>query len=249
MSTHSPARLSIEGGAAFLLATAVTIACVVNGWFDHLCMTLRRSERYELDEFVGAGAVFMTVTAIMLARREWQLRGQLKFVAEQEQTAREAARHDYLTGIPNRLALVERLDDMAGEETALLLIDLDGFKSINDRHGHAGGDEVLKEVSRRLMKIRASERGGFVARLGGDEFGFLLHVQSARDAQAAMRRIARDLARPIHLPEGSVTVGASIGSATATAGRINADTLLRIADTAMYDAKHARQAPRRVGTA
>ena len=240
-------RLSAEDGLAFLLASAVTLLCVDRGWFDHVCMMLRHGERYELDEFVGGSIVFLVMASFMLIRREWQLRDRLKLSAAKEQDAYRAARRDYLTGIANRCAMMERLDQSREPGTTFLLIDLDGFKAVNDRHGHAAGDAVLQEVARRLARI-ADRMNVFVARLGGDEFGCLVPAAGHHDVDLIARTIASDLHRPIEIAgDGMVSVGASVGSATSHDERSASDELLHVADLEMYRAKtRAHQTPRAV---
>lgn len=240
MRIPKPAKLSIEDASALVLAAVVTAVCVRSGWFDHVCMTLRRGEQYQLDEFVGGSVVFLVAAVFMFVRREWQLRACLEKSAAREQTAHDAARHDYLTGLANRLALMERLDEVREQDLAFLLIDLDGFKAVNDHHGHAAGDEVLKEVSRRLLEI-SSRTGGLVARLGGDEFGYLLPTASEQELALVRDGIIRRLRQTIRLRSGAVAIGASVGSATSTNGRLGPDDLLQSADAAMYRTKLERR--------
>jgi diguanylate cyclase (GGDEF)-like protein len=242
-------RLSIEDGAALTVASLVSAVCVRSEWFDDICMALRRDEKYELDEFVGTAFVFLAVAVIMFVRREWQLRARLKVLGAREQGAHEAARRDHLTGLANRLALTERLNDVDDRDVLFLLIDLDGFKAINDLHGHAAGDTVLKVVSRRLKALSQEMAGSFVARLGGDEFGCLVHCSSPEDGLLVQQRIVRVLEEPVQLASVEVSVGASIGSVASTDGRLNPDELLQFADTAMYRDKVSRSAARRSANA
>jgi diguanylate cyclase (GGDEF)-like protein len=137
-------------------------------------------------------------------------------------TARRAALTDPLTGLPNRAALGAELSRRAGTRYALLLIDLDEFKTVNDTLGHTAGDGVLVAVAR----ILGSLPGTFAARLGGDEF---IAITDADDSER--------LAYAIHAAIGrTVLVGASIGVAYGQPGTSAADVLSR-ADTAMYQAK------------
>ncbi|MFT5643983.1 MAG: diguanylate cyclase (GGDEF)-like protein/PAS domain S-box-containing protein [Janthinobacterium sp.] len=164
-----------------------------------------------------------------------------------EQTREQEARHDLLTGLPNRRALFEMLPlALARAErnrTALVLffLDLDGFKQVNDVLGHEAGDRVLCEVSSRLSDgLRKMDS---VARLAGDEFTVLLEGLSA-DGQADALRIAEKLLaclqQPVVIASTSVQVSASIGIAFHLPdSAISADSLLKIADTAMYEAKRA----------
>jgi len=181
-------------------------------------------------------------------------------VIEAEQRLRDAARHDHLTGLPNRAELVERLDAALvrsgrdGGEIALLFCDLDGFKDVNDTSGHAAGDAVLVEIAGRLLA--AVREDDFVARVGGDEFVVVLQpwLASADAGSACARRIpdrqgalevaerlATALRQPIPVGDRVHVVTASIGLAYApdTAGTepSTSESLLRAADAAMYRAK------------
>ncbi len=143
------------------------------------------------------------------------------------------AHHDYLTGLPTRAKFLRAADAAigGGGPVALLNIDLDGFKRVNDEHGHAAGDELLVAVAERISA--AAGRDGVAARFGGDEFALLLTGQSGID-QA--QRLCAELCEPVPLTAGTVRVGASIGVAFAEPGVTVAD-LLRRADQAMYSAK------------
>jgi diguanylate cyclase (GGDEF)-like protein len=235
-------RLSIEDGIALGAAVLISAVCVRLGWFDHVCMMMRRGEVYEIDEYVGAGFVLLAVTVIMFIRREWQLRTRLTLLSAREQSSHEAARRDHLTGLANRLALMERMNEVSEQDVLFLLIDLDGFKAVNDQHGHAAGDSVLKVVSQRLQDLSDKAQGLFVARLGGDEFGCLLLCSSEQEALAVQQQIVRALEMPVCLAATKVSVGASVGSAASADGRLTPDELLQLADTAMYQEKVQRSA-------
>lgn len=183
-------------------------------------------------------------------------------VVEAEQRLRHAARHDHLTGLPNRVELVERLDaallraGQDGGEIAVLFCDLDGFKGVNDTSGHAAGNAVLVEVARRLLaEVR---EGDIVARVGGDEFVVVLQPWQAPsdevedsacarlvpDRQAALEvaeRLAAVLRQPVAVDGDVHVVTASIGLAyapdTAGTGPNTSESLLQAADAAMYQAK------------
>ena len=150
------------------------------------------------------------------------------------------ARHDALTGLPNRLAFSEAME-MACEATpaakrfALHLIDLDGFKGINDSYGHPTGDKLLEAVAIRLREnLRQCD---VLARLGGDEFAILQPVNQAKEAEPFAERVCKLLAKPFQIGPLTVTIGGSIGIACCpTDGVLPAD-LLRLADLALYEAK------------
>jgi diguanylate cyclase (GGDEF)-like protein/PAS domain S-box-containing protein len=152
------------------------------------------------------------------------------------------ALHDVLTALPNRTLLVDRIEQaiLVARRTkapvALMVMDLDGFKEINDTLGHHAGDLLLQQVARRLLEeIRESDT---VARLGGDEFAFVL--PTVEDASAAIRfarRILKALERPFELENQKCEVGASIGVAMFPDHGADSATLMRRADSAMYHAK------------
>ena len=148
----------------------------------------------------------------------------------------DAAFHDTLTGLPNRLALTERVEAAladGGGAGALLWLDLDGFKEINDALGHKVGDEVLIEVARRLDDmVRAPD---LVGRLGGDEFVIFCDARSQEDALALAERIAVVLREPVNAGGGMHSVSASVGVAMTPAD--SASSLFAAADVAMYEAK------------
>ena len=184
-------------------------------------------------------AVLLTVGLAVLWGLLWWLshfvtRALRRTAVEQE----ELARTDSLTGLPNRRALLERLGEAgdAGAPCALLLLDLDGFKDVNDTLGHTMGDRLLTEVGRRLSgEIRADD---LVARLGGDEFAVVLpDVIDPADATATADRLAAVLAAPFPLDGLLLTVSASTGIALSPQHARDARDLLQQADVAMYVAK------------
>jgi diguanylate cyclase (GGDEF)-like protein len=145
-----------------------------------------------------------------------------------------AATTDALTGALNRRELLARLEQRlaSGRPTTLHFLDLDGFKPVNDAHGHEAGDAVLREVAARLRAAAGPD--DLVGRMGGDEFAVV------GSAQLSAARLASAVEAPIEIggePARTVTVGASIGSAANDAGPIDADALVSAADAAMYEAK------------
>jgi diguanylate cyclase (GGDEF)-like protein len=148
------------------------------------------------------------------------------------------AMHDGLTGLPNRSMFAERLDAVLDRAVpaAVLLLDLDRFKEVNDALGHHHGDELLQEVASRLGS--ALRDGDLVARLGGDEFAVLLPGVATVDAAVARARaLVTVLERPFAVADVSVSVGASVGVVVAPRHGTDATTLLQRADVALYDAK------------
>ncbi len=153
------------------------------------------------------------------------------------------ANHDQLTGLPRRHLLADRLHqamrraDRSAAQLALVFIDLDNFKYINDTLGHAAGDELLVEVASRLSQsVRSSDT---VARQGGDEFVLLLNdLPSVAALISQLERLVEGIGRPLALPGRTLQVGASLGVALYPQDGADADTLLKHADVAMYAAKH-----------
>jgi diguanylate cyclase (GGDEF)-like protein len=151
------------------------------------------------------------------------------------------AHHDQLTQLPTRAKFFRTLQRaLAAAEPgtiALLNVDLDDFKQVNDRYGHAAGDELLVEVGGRLAE--AADGRGLAARFGGDEFAVLLTGLSGEaEAHRIAARLTARLAEPVHLSAATVTAGASVGVATAEPGILPSE-LTRRADLAMYAAKAA----------
>jgi diguanylate cyclase (GGDEF)-like protein len=162
---------------------------------------------------------------------------------EAELGLRRLAHSDSLTGLANRLYLANRIDDAVEQlhvtdtdsaGIALLLLDLDGFKAVNDSFGHALGDELLTMVARRLRgSLRPNDVG---ARLGGDEFAVLLEGVDHEQALVAAHRVLAAISTPFVLSRSTVAISASIGLVHATDARDSQD-LMRDADVAMYRAK------------
>ncbi|MDI6104560.1 diguanylate cyclase [Actinoplanes sp. NEAU-A12] len=159
-----------------------------------------------------------------------------------------AASHDALTGLPNRAELLRLLAEAspkatAAEAVAVLFIDLDGFKAVNDTYGHATGDALLVAAAQRLgAGLRASD---VLARLGGDEFAaFLTGVTNTASVHERAHRLMQDMAMPFHLAEHEVRIGASIGVALGH-GPTDADALLARADAQMYTVKRDAAGRRR----
>jgi len=160
----------------------------------------------------------------------------------QEDEIRHQAHHDMLTGLPNRLLFNDRLDQalLAAQRSknrlAVMFIDLDKFKPVNDTYGHAVGDLLLKQVATRVRaSLRASDT---LARIGGDEFVVLLpSIAAAPDARRVAEDILKEIERPFMTDEQTLQISASIGVAVFPDGGKGAVELMRCADQAMYDAK------------
>jgi diguanylate cyclase (GGDEF)-like protein/PAS domain S-box-containing protein len=159
-----------------------------------------------------------------------------------EDQLRHLAFHDQLTGLANRALFAEHLDQAIrrqsrmGGELAVLFIDLDEFKSVNDLHGHILGDELLKQAAERLgATLRDADA---IARMGGDEFAALFEgVALGHDASAAAERVIESFNQPFTIESVEVFVTASMGLAVSDSGTESAEELIRNADLAMYAAK------------
>ena len=150
----------------------------------------------------------------------------------------ELAHRDSLTGLSNRHTLRQALADAvkARQPVALLFLDLDQFKAVNDTLGHTAGDEVLRTAAQRLQQCMRP--GDLVARLGGDEFAVLMpQTRQEADAAALAQRLIDALTRPITLDARRLRIGASVGGALSGAGELGVDELLVRADMALYAAK------------
>jgi diguanylate cyclase (GGDEF)-like protein len=174
-----------------------------------------------------------------VAAHSARLASSLKAANEQ---LRNMALHDPLTGLPNRILLDDRLEQAIRSaardrhEFALLFVDLDRFKPVNDAHGHKVGDELLKVVAHRLRNcLRAADT---VARTGGDEFVVVLHrIQSEAGIKDVGEKILAELSRPFGIGGLDLEISCSIGASIYPRDGIELQTLIVKADAAMYSAK------------
>jgi diguanylate cyclase (GGDEF)-like protein len=178
------------------------------------------------------GLVFLHMNRLWLARKEAEAR------------AIHLANHDVLTGLPNRRMLSDRIAVAIAhaaryqENFAVLCFDLDGFKTVNDEHGHDAGDQLLNLVATRIRKpLRAVDT---VARVGGDEFvALLVHLTKVEDSATVADKLLQYLCAPYTLFGQVATVGTSIGIALYPMHGTTSEELLRRADMALYEAKVA----------
>jgi diguanylate cyclase (GGDEF)-like protein len=175
--------------------------------------------------------------ATVLGRRELELNVTVERLYLSELDLAHQARHDALTGLPNRVLFGEHLEHIATRSLsrAVMILDLDGFETINDSLGHPAGDALLVELAGRLARsVRPID---MVARFGGDAFTILVVDLSDEDAADAVRRIMRVFDEPVKIDDRQVSVRASLGIATDRDGSQSSSDLLRDADTAMHEAK------------
>ena len=233
-------RVLREATLALVLIGAIAATAVTADAFELLAAWTRATERAELDELLVVLAASHLVMMVFGGRRARDLKREFVERRAAEQQLLHRSRHDALTGLLNRGALLEEIDTAlgagGGPRCAVLLLDLDRFKEVNDTLGHHVGDDLLRCVAARF----AAELGGVghLARLGGDEFAVLLPgVRDGAAAQAVAERLLDAARRSFPLDGVTLEIDASIGLVVAPAhGRSSAD-LLRRADIAMYAAK------------
>ncbi len=175
------------------------------------------------------------------------LEDHLATLTQDEEAARQAALHDPLTGLPNRTLFENRLEHglaqarRHGRILAVLFMDLNGFKAINDAHGHSVGDAVLQSIADRLTEHARND--DTVSRFGGDEFLYLLtEIDSTQDAPAIAQKITETIQSPCQLSIGALKTSASIGIAIYPQDGATVSALIKSADAAMYRAKRDKTA-------
>ncbi|GAA2702602.1 GGDEF domain-containing protein [Actinoplanes palleronii] len=191
----------------------------------------------------GLGGICLNIMiALITGAQSSAFQRQLTTLQQVRRELQHQASHDSLTGLPNRAQLAERAERCDGRPLAVLLLDLNGFKQVNDTYGHAAGDVLLHEVGQRLGAVLRD--GDLAGRLGGDEFVVLLPEGDAASARLTGERIRAAISQPITISGGAaMTVGVSIGAAFRPAGgTADLDALTAEADAAMYREKHARRA-------
>jgi diguanylate cyclase (GGDEF)-like protein len=221
--------------AGLLTATVPTVTALLFHAFEPYALPLH-GELFLIEAFIVAAITGLSIQTVVHLYR----------TAVEHHTARhdmaKLARTDALTGLSNRLLLRELFQDRAETAVrarslvALHYLDLDGFKAVNDRHGHPAGDALLEQVARRLEHMVRS--GDVVARLGGDEFIVLqAGISDESEAEMLARRIIRDISKPYNIDNVSLSVSVSVGIATAPKLGIELERLLACADAALYRAK------------
>jgi diguanylate cyclase (GGDEF)-like protein len=180
----------------------------------------------------------LSVVGTLIGWLLWRIRRSRGELEASKAEAQHLAFHDSLTGLPNRALFEDRLSlalSKRGAQVAVLLLDLDRFKTVNDTLGHQAGDLLICEFGERLSAL--TREGDTIARLGGDEFGILVEETSLRDVEGLAERIVADIRRPFELLGARVYVGTSVGIAVATEAGADPLELVRLADIALYGAK------------
>jgi diguanylate cyclase (GGDEF)-like protein len=226
--SHFPPRHVSALTSALTEHNVLTIVPVKSGHRDRGVLAIAAPLEIELLDRVGNAGDWAAQVGAALER------------AEVDQQLRRNAFHDALTGLPNRAFLLERLETLAHEGVdralAVVFLDLDDFKKINDSKGHLAGDQLIVEVAARLVRIVGAS--GTVARLGGDEFAVAIpQAESQREVLKQVTAIQAALAAPFVLDDDVVFTSCSIGVAFREDEGGSSAALLRDADTAMYRAK------------
>lgn len=204
--------------------------------------------RITLAELIALSALLVIGIVAFIGRRLYEARRDALVTLERDmetERLRQVATRDPLTGLPNRLSMVSALADATsgpshdGRRHAFFLLDLNGFKQVNDAHGHAVGDRVLCVVADRFKS--ASRPTDLLARLGGDEFAVLAYDVDRDGAAAIGQRLIASLINPISTDRASHQVGASIGAALIPDDGIVVEEIMADADFAMYQAKAQNQ--------
>jgi len=231
----------------------VWLMVVMSIWlFDVTLSAVVSSSRYDLGWYVGrsyglvAACCLLIILLFEMNRLYDRLNSALAIAQTLELDLTFRAENDSLTGLPNRALFYDRLETAmtrcrrSKNLMALLYVDIDNFKKINDSLGHAAGDDLLRSFAQRLLQcVRASDT---VARLGGDEFTVILENLSSREtARSVVDKLMAALRRPFGIGGNEVQARASIGIAYFTDEAIKADALIKQADSALYRAKqHGR---------
>ena len=206
-----------------------------------VCLTAKDNPELDQAAIRGGAADYLIKDQLDTVQIERTIRYAMDRKSAESELAR-LAHYDALTGIPNRLLFNDRLDralqraDRGDSPFALLYVDLDGFKTVNDMHGHDVGDKLVQGIAERLSQcIRRTDS---VARIGGDEFTVLLEkINSTNDTVMVAQKIIDVITEPFNIDSQQLRVGSSIGIAVYPEAGTDAKTLLKHADMAMYEAK------------
>ncbi|MBM6592935.1 putative bifunctional diguanylate cyclase/phosphodiesterase [Microvirga pudoricolor] len=235
-------QVILEYSVAIILAAGVALLQYETNFLSRLYAVTFAFADWHLPEIFRAGMAACLVFAVLGVRRAYRLRLEMRRRIAAESQALELARHDPLTGLPNRRKFSEELSATVEHAldyhigVAVLLFDLDHFKPINDLHGHGAGDTVLIEIAERLRRLAGPN--DHIARLGGDEFA-LVAATNDDDATAIRlaQRVISALTQPVPIGHTHAQVSVSIGIAICPADGKDPETLIHAADLAMHRAK------------
>lgn len=243
-SVHSLLKtVSSERGlvAGIALIIALSIFVGLSGWLLPAAWSNMLGDNLPIDRHVSAALLLNIALILLIWRRSGQLSDQKAIAVEADQRAELVALTDHATGLSNRPAIVTELNRHLVNKTALAMIalDLDHFKKVNDLYGHEAGDELLVQIGQRLQN--ACPDDAICARLGGDEFSVLLsHADASTvNAMATAENILCAFDEEFSLTVGSAKIGASIGVYASIDLDCNATDIFRRSDIAMYQAKRS----------
>jgi diguanylate cyclase (GGDEF)-like protein len=231
---------------AFAILSIAVLTYVVSDFFD-LPLKLFQfgidHADWDVDDMIFVVFILSIAMMVYALRRYQDVSHGIKARISAELEARNLARHDPLTGLPNRRFFAEKLEEYLRsasdtQRLAVLMLDLDGFKTVNDTHGHAVGDKALREFANRVSLVLRVD--SVLARIGGDEFAIIMpKIDSLDDPTNLARRIAAAVAEPFVIDNVTVEFGVGVGIAIAPNDGTDPDELVRRADRALYRAKGA----------
>ena len=237
------ARAHIEAIVLICLAIFLSFASIHFDAFEEIMAFIAKYEEYEIDEILTL-VIFMSIGfAIFAFRRFNDLKDEVEVSEKMQQQLLHASMHDALTTLPNRRHFDQDLTTKFGHYKtqphllAIVIIDLNRFKFINDCYGHQYGDEVLKTVAKRLLKTLSNAHLAY--RLGGDEFAIIIddHANNERHLYRICHQISFEIEKPMLIQGIEIVCGSSIGVSIANEHCANIDDLMQQADNAMYYTK------------
>ena len=240
-------RAGIRVMALAMVLLIVTAIAFTNGWVQPLADMNRWAVSTPIWlNYVVIAPVFPAVLLYAIGHYQKTIETLLDDIRAQRDGLAIMATHDQLTGLPVRHLVHDRLHQAlyaarrSGHKVGVLFIDLDGFKAINDDHGHAAGDSVLRTVAKRLRTaLRAEDT---VGRFGGDEFVVVLYrLPDSQDARPVAEKLMEAITQPLEFAGRPLTVGASVGIAVFPDHGDDPESLCRAADRAMYGVKRGRK--------
>ena len=235
------AKLFAERGGP-RLAQAALIACALLPALSLVCLRIQPSLLRAGGPTVQLLLIVFPLSSFLLAVFLWKARFHISQLEARQAEVIHKAGVDPLSNLPNRLFFQQMLDNAVAQSspdapTALIAIDIDGFKSVNDGHGHGAGDRLITGIAKRIRRV--VREGDCLARLGGDEFALMLiNVEDAVQCAAMAHRIHDAMVAPFDLGSAQVFVTVSLGVALCPQDGSTAETLAQAADLALYRAKH-----------